>query len=318
MEMEDINNKLIVTIAIQLHGSVFTFELTNETSRIFENVRLLCATEGFTSYESNLVNELVLVKGLRKYFANNIDDLRSTFNMLNETQKGMLFGNITFDKLLSTTTADSGLLSYLSYTTYLEGVYLISLHKGKELLYPKNPNDIINLLYVNDLFKLSELCKTEMPDIPNLSSEFPNIKMYIDKENSIKNTPGLSENEKIKKIEENKEKLNNSLNVWNLTLDNSKKKIEIIKLSVLVEVIKMIISKNCIINLLDYSCSNPSRFISKEQKDSSKYAMKYDIEQGIPYTKLGGKKYSRKKYKKKRNTQKRRGRKNKNYKNVRK
>lgn len=286
----DLDNKLIVTIALQMHGSVFTFELTNETSQIFENVRLLCGAGGFNSYESNLINELVLVKGLRNYLAHNIDESTSTFDMLKQTKKGILIGNITFDKVLSTTTAESDLLSYLSYTTYLEGIYLISIHRGKELVYPPNPNDIINLLYVNDLFKLSKLYKTKMPNIESLSSDFPNIKMYIDEENSIQKISGLSENEKIAKIEENKQQLFNSLNKWNLTLDKSKKKIEIIKLSVLVELVKILISEDCIINLLDYSCNNPSRFIPQEQKDSSKYAKPYDIEQGIPYTKLGGKK----------------------------
>ena len=121
----DLDNKIIVTIALQMHGSVFTFELTNETSQIFENVRLLCGAGGFNSYESNLINELVLVKRLRNYFAHNIDESTNTFDMLKESKKGLLFGNITFDKILSTTTADSHLLNYLSYTTYLVVIYLI-------------------------------------------------------------------------------------------------------------------------------------------------------------------------------------------------
>ena len=289
----DLDNKIIVTIALQMHGSVFTFDLTNETSQIFENVRLLCGAGGFNSYESNFINELVLVKRLRNYFAHNIDESTNTFDMLKESKKGLLFGNVTFDKILSTTTADANLLNYLSYTTYLEGIYLISIHKGRELVYPQNPNDILNLIYVTDLSKLTEIFKTTMPNIESLSTVFPNIKNYIDEENNIQKSD-LPENEKNEKIDENKKNLLTILNKWNLTLDKSKKKIEMIKLSILVELVKTLISQDCIINLLDYSCSNPSRFIPKDQNNSSKYALPYDIEQGIPNTKLGGNQKHRK------------------------
>ena len=98
----DINDKLIVTIVIQMHGVVFTHELTPDDVRTFENVRLLCGAGGFKSYESNLINELVLVKRLRNYFAHNIDESTNTFDMLKESKKGLLFGNVTFDKILST------------------------------------------------------------------------------------------------------------------------------------------------------------------------------------------------------------------------
>ena len=227
----DLDNKIIVTIALQMHGSVFTFDLTNETSQIFENVRLLCGAGGFNSYESNFINELVLVKRLRNYFAHNIDESTNTFDMLKESKKGLLFGNVTFDKILSTTTADANLLNYLSYTTYLEGIYLISIHKGRELVYPQNPNDILNLIYVTDLSKLTEIFKTTMPNIESLSTVFPNIKNYIDEENNIQKSD-LPENEKNEKIDENKKNLLTILNKWNLTLDKSKKKIEIIKLKI--------------------------------------------------------------------------------------
>ena len=75
------------------------------------------------------------------------------------------------------------------------------------------------------------------------------------------------------------------------------------KLSVLVELIKIIIGQKCVINLLDYSCNSASIYIPKEQNLSSKYIVPDDIEQGNK--KWGGnnkcsknKKCSRKKYKK--------------------
>ena len=290
----DIDNKLIVTIAIQMHGSIFTFDLSNETSNIFENVRLLCGAGGFKTYKTNFVEEFVLVKRLKKIFARDIDETKSMFDILQEMKNGMVIGNITFDKTLS-------IGSYLD-GGFLDGVYLISIHRGKKLIYPKNPNDTINLLNVTNLNRLSSIFKTTMPNIEQLSSNFPNVKFYIDQENNINKNSKITADEKINQIEEIRRQLYNSISNWSLTLDYFKKNIEIIKLSVLVKIVKDIISRDCVINLLDYSCSNPSKIIPNEQNTLSKYATPYDIEQGIPNTKLGGKKKRIKSYKKKKRT----------------
>ena len=301
----DIDNKLIVTIAIQMHGSIFTFDLSNETSNIFENVRLLCGAGGFKTYKTNFVEEFVLVKRLKKIFARDIDETKSMFDILQEMKNGMVIGNITFDKTLS-------IGSYLD-GGFLDGVYLISIHRGKKLIYPKNPNDTINLLNVTNLNRLSSIFKTTMPNIEQLSSNFPNVKFYIDQENNINKNSKITADEKINQIEEIRRQLYNSISNWSLTLDYFKKNIEIIKLSVLVKIVKDIISCDCVINLLDYSCSNPSKIIPNEQNTLSKYATPYDIEQGIPNTKLGGKKKRIKSYKKKKRTLKKSAR-NKKYK----
>jgi hypothetical protein len=288
----DINNKLVVTIAIQMHGSIFAYELTNETSNIFENVRLLCGAGGFKNYQTNFVEELVLVESLKNYFAHDIDESKSTFDMLQETKNGTVIGNITFDKILSVG-------SYLDVGGYIDGVYLISIHRGKKLMYPTNPNDNINLLNITDLNRLSSIFKTKMPNIEQLSSNFPDVKIYIDEINNINKNSNLIQNEKTIKIEEIRKQLYNSIGNWNLTLGYFRKKIEIIKLSVLIKIVKDIISHDCIINLLDYSCNKPSNIIPNEQNTLAKYAiMPYDPEQGISNTKLGGKKYCRKGHKK--------------------
>jgi hypothetical protein len=292
------DDKLIVTIAIETHGSVYTLDLTSETTNLFKNVRLLCGAGGFSTYETDFINSFVLVSQLRNYFARDIGDTESTFSMLGTSKTSSLIGNITYDKVLSTTTSGDNLLGYLSFSTYLEGIYLISVHKGKKLIYPTNSTDIINFLLIKDIFQTTKIFKTEMPDLNAISSKFPNVIHYIDEENSIKNSKKLNENEKFIKLEDVKHKITKSLDDWNLTLDSSGKKIEIIKMSVLVELIKTIISEDCIINLLDYSCNNPSRFIPKIQGPNLKYAMNYDIEQGIPDTKLGGKKCHKKTCKK--------------------
>jgi hypothetical protein len=290
----DIDNKLIVTIAIQMHGSIFTFDLSNETSNIFENVRLLCGAGGFKSYKTNFSEELVLVKNLKKQFALDMDESKSMFDKLQEMKNGMVIGNITFDKTLS-------IGSYLD-GGFLDGVYLIAIHRGKKLIYPTSSNDTINLLNISDLTRLSSTFKSKMPNIEHLSSNFPNVKFYIDEENNINKNSKITVDEKKSQIEEIRRQLYDNINNWNLTLDYFKKNIEIIKLSVLVKIVKDIISPDCVINLLDYSCSNPSKIIPNEQNTLSKYATPYDIEHGIPNTKLGGKKKRIKSYKKKKRT----------------
>ena len=82
------------------------------------------------------------------------------FDILQEMKNGMVIGNITFDKTLS-------IGSYLD-GGFLDGVYLISIHRGKKLIYPKNPNDTINLLNVTNLNRLSSIFKTTMPNIEQL------------------------------------------------------------------------------------------------------------------------------------------------------
>ncbi len=296
MDIDD--NKLIVTLAVVMHGSVFTLDLSDETTNIFQNVRLLCGSGGFLTYETDFINALVLNKRLRTYFARDIDNASSTFSMLGESKSSMLIGNVTFDKVFSTSTSDSNMMAYFSFNTYFEGIFLISVHKGKKLIYPSEQNEFLNLLLIKDLIKISQIFNTQVPILNDFSSNFPNIEKYLNEENSIKKSK-LSENQKSIKLEEIKNRLTNILNNWNLTLDSSGKKIEIIKMSALVELIKILISENCIINLLDYSCNSLSKFVPEEQKPNLKYTMKYDIEQGLPNTKLGGKKYHRHKKTKK-------------------
>ena len=143
----DINDKLIVTIVIQMHGVVFTHELTPDDVRTFENVRLLCGAGGFNTYESTLLDDTVMFRNLRNYFAHDIDESSSTFDMMKQSRNGMLIGNVTFDKVLSTTTGNSGLFGYLMPSTYIEGIFLMSIHKGKKLIYPTNQTDNLNLIY---------------------------------------------------------------------------------------------------------------------------------------------------------------------------
>ena len=93
------------------------------------------------------------------------------------------------------------------------------------------------------------------------------------------------------------------LDGWELTLDKSGN-IQIIKLSYLVELIKKLIHKSCIINLLDYSCNVPTKYIEEQEQRSAKYIMPIDIEQGLPNDRYGGNKNKKKRNKNKNKTKK--------------
>jgi hypothetical protein len=222
----------------------------------------------------------------------------------------MFISNITFDKSIAIE-QPKGLFRFLDPKTYLipDGVYLLSIHKGKSLIFPKDENQMISLLHIENLKKLATIFNKELSNIQNLSSELP-VKKYIDMENAINNDNTLNQPQKEERIKEIQFEFYNILNDWKITINNSKKLITAVKLSFFVNIIKQIISDNCVINLLDYSCNSPSVYIPEQDLIKLKYSLnKDDIETGyVTRTKYGGnkthkhirkRKYNVKKHKKK-------------------
>ena len=289
--MSNIDDMLIITIAIQTHGKVITYELNSRTANIFDNVLMLCKAGGFVDFYSSPAEEFMLVGTLSNYFHKDIET--TTYDIISQAKKGIVIGNITFDKTLSIYTDETSMFNRINPMTYIQGIYLISIHKGNKMIYPENPNEkVINFMNVNDLSRLSQLFNTRAPNITDMSTPFPSQKIYIDEEDMIKNNQDIPENEKAVRVEQIKQQFYNNISKWQLTLDNNK--ITTIKLSVLVEIIKKIIGQPCFITLLDYSCNSASTYIPKEQNLSARYMIPDDIEQGNK--KFGGiKKYSKKK-----------------------
>lgn len=64
------NDILVVTIALQMHGTVITYDLLPENQNIFDNVRLLCKSGGLKEYISGssgvnaLIEEFILPNNL--------------------------------------------------------------------------------------------------------------------------------------------------------------------------------------------------------------------------------------------------------------
>lgn len=288
---------LILTILIQMHGKVITFDLNTRTSHIFDNVRLLCKAGDFVDYNSSGAEETTLVNALREqYFTKDL--AISTYDILKQAKSGVLVDNITYDKTLSIMIGEPTLIDYLNPITYYQGIYLLSIHYKKKLKYPGKDKKIINLLKVSDLESLATSFHTRVPNLQDLSTLIPSQKIYINEENSVKNNNLLSDEEKDVAISQIRRQFWNQLNNWQLTLEGDK--IVSIKLSVLVELIKTIIGGPCFINILDYSCNSPTIYIPKEQKLSKQYALKStDIEMGVSkHESYGGKRRRHKKTKK--------------------
>jgi len=261
METDDL---LIITILIQTHGSVISFELDDETSAIFENVRLFCKAGDYLDYQSNLAEELFLVGELQKYFAK---DIKSTlYDIFQSSKTGILLDNVNFDKSL-TTVGESGWMDILDPSIYLQGIYLLSIHQNKKLVYPLNPKEKpINFMSVKDLHKLASIFQTQVPNLDDLSTPFPNQTIYIEEEMRVHENSSFSKKEKEEKTEQIREQFFIALDHWQLTLQDDHKKITNIKLSTLIYLAKTLIGKPCYIQLLDYSCHSTSKYMPKQRK----------------------------------------------------
>ena len=289
------NNTLVATIVIQMHGTVITYDLGPSEATLFENVRLLCKAGGL---KPNYQVALNVVDDLREIFGK---DMNSTYDIIKNPKSGLLLDTVSFDKTLST----RGRLSWNPLERW-NGIYLLSIHKGRKLIYPADPSEpLINFLNVEDLHRLEAMFPDHSEDdipFPNLEDDtlpFPNQGIYVEEENRIIAEPSLSEDAKAQKIKKIRAQFMKLLSNWKLTLDSSGN-IEIIKLSYLVKLIKSLLGNKVIINLLDYSCNNPSAYIPEETQHLSKYIFQdvgndYDaMERGLMgQRRLGGTKHTK-------------------------
>ena len=300
------SDTLVVTLLIQMHGKVITFDLDTATSTIFDNVRLLCKSNGFNDYPSTLMQEIFLVNEMKKLFTTNLKN--TTYKILNEFNSGILVDNITYDKSLSA----QG--SFFDFETPFQGIYLLSIHQNNMLIYPTNypsgHNKILNLLYLNDLRILCNFFGRSVPNIEDLSVPFPQQEIYITEEKQVQNNPNLSEDEKQTMIRNIRNQFYNYMKRWQLTLSDDMQKIEVIKLSTMVDIVKQIIGP-CFINLLDYSCNSASKYIPEEERNNEKYALDPPGDpENTPYfgerTRLGGKRRTNKRHKRNKRTRNKR------------
>jgi|694.fasta_scaffold147486_3 hypothetical protein len=332
MNCTDIGSK-IVTLAIQMHGTVISLDLTDAEVDIFQNVRLFSKAGDFDDAVSSdlaerhilyKVNEMFqkdltaptveLINEYVEYSKPKYKNFLSHFNQLNETRTQnvcRLFENITYDKVLSTMDdVNSGFFNCIMNRLMppFQGFFVVSIHEkiGEnrfELLYPKKKDkQNLNLLLLNDFIQFANICGNELPDLRKYSNILPSYKEFIDVDKKIENDKTLTSEEKEIRIEQMKEDFYQLISSWNLTIKGNT--IESIKLSVMINFIKNIVGPTCKINLLDYSCNGVSMFVPKNQLPNKQYMIENDMEQGYSKT-WGGKQRSKKHYKKHRKTRRR-------------
>ena len=293
---------LILTIVIRMHSRVTNFDLNTREYNIFNNVRLLCKAGGFNDYDTSPIEELTFVSNLQKSFTKDLNE--PTYNILKE-HSGVLVDNITYDKVLSVIEGQyETLFDFITPFKYIQGIYLLSIHKGKKLIYPGEDKKIINFLKLSDLHILANLFKTKVPNIKDESTVIPDKKIFTKEENDVTNDDSLTEEIKNEKIKNIRGMFYNHIYNFQLTIEGNN--IVIIKLSKLVELIKVIIGEPCFINILDYSCNTPSSYIPDKRGKRVENVLHSDIEMGIKRNPLlGGKnKYKKRKIKKRKTKRK--------------
>lgn len=279
------DDKLIITILIQTHGSIIKTDLTSEETDIFKDVRLSCGAGDFINYETNIIKNRNRTEKLKGLFVSDID--KSTQELIENLDNNMFIQNISFDKSIAIDEP-----SFFDLKSYInpDGVYLLSIHKGKTLIFPEDKTYMVSLLHIENLRKLAKIFNKKLPNNLLDESTILPVKKYIDMENEVYNDNSLKQPEKEERINKIQNEFYNILTNWKLTINESKTTITSIRLSFLVYLIKNIITDNCIINLLDYSCNKPSVYIPEDKLLYLTYAFnKGDIETGdINLKKYGG------------------------------
>ena len=198
-----------------------------------------------------------------------------------------------------------------------EGIFIVSIHKKindneYQLIYPINNNlkqekQNLNISKINELRELYKMF--------NNLDKFPNLKEIqtplITEEETDKFLEKIySKNLHTQEIDIEKDKFKNYvydkyLNKWKITL-NSDGNINEIRMSYLIELIKNAINNNnnnsCKINLLDYTCSEITKYMPTEKKDKSLINLEKMNEINYKSQNWGGKKYKNNKNKNKNKT----------------
>lgn len=313
MECIHIGSK-IITLAIQTHGSVIDLDLSPEKNIIFEGVRLFSKAGDFEDVTSNEMAERNILNKVNEMFQKDLT--QPTLRLLNEyveysqpryrrfldlygetkskkTVACRQFSNITFDKSLSITDEDTDFLNCFinRFLPRFQGVFVVSIHEKNdennyELLYPilKTDKKNLNLFLLDDFKKFADIFRSELPDLRPYSSILPDPHLYLDDEKQIENDPILTIDEKHRQIEALRNEFYILLGKWKLTLIENGNKIESIKLSVMIDLIKQIVGPSCKINLFDYSCSSVTVFVPETQRSAKQFMLSHDIddpEQGI-------------------------------------
>lgn len=208
---------LIFTFVFFLHGSIYNLELSEKDLQIFDNCRLFSETYDFTTTCSIPDIEYVIKKMQQPIYGPTYDIFVKRGLETSSILRPL--ARITYDKLL-------GIHKQYEKFTHKYGIFLVSVHEkidGINVYKDMFPR-VLNFLIVDDFIFFARVFGM---NISKFSTE-----MYIVPSTDF------------------------SFKLWSgIELSPDGKLIMKIKLSKLIEIIKMIVGPNNYFNLLDFSCS---------------------------------------------------------------
>ena len=278
------DDNFIVTIAIITHGCI----IDTDPKQNQYDLRYYSATgDKMNTCDGNSVGRSIYHDDLIEYFRQDNPSRNDNNNTINELPD--YFDDIPYDKVIGKS-ENQGFINDCIDTiapiftgTTAVGVWLISVHKEKlieknnqlvkkyEYIYPTNKNKHINLFNIEGFKEFNQIIgKNKF----NITSELvENNKPIPKKENNIRN-----------------------FQHWDVELNNTKERINYIRLSYLFDLIKKIAGNNCKLNVYDYTCSincNDCNNINNNNQEI-KQGLITGIEEGkMPFF-TGGKRKTRK------------------------
>lgn len=314
--------KKIITVSIQFHGTIIDLNLSPEIDSIFKNTRLFSYAGTYASAHYSISDANKRMRKMQDTFTRDIYD-KSMTEQFNEyitpvadkyrvelAKKKVInpelipnvckhIGAITVDKLFSK--SDRNFIERCIHTYILpdlDDIFVISVHEkideyAYRLLSP--PEDVYK-----GLSKLSYFREKGRHDIADMiiaeSSSLPDFRGAKNEIDAIENDKTLSFQEKETRTTEIKDAIYHEVQKWKCTVNAEAGELISIRMSMLVQVLKMLYGEDCYIQLIDYSCNEVSMFVPKEQHVYKTYYRPTDIEQGIMPI-IGGKKSDRTKKK---------------------
>ena len=278
------DDNFIVTIAIITHGCI----IDTDPKQNQYDLRYYSATgDKINTCDGNVFGRSIYHDDLIEYFRQDNPSRNDNNNTINELPD--YFDDIPYDKVIGKS-ENQGFINDCIDTiapiftgTTAVGVWLISVHKEKlieknnqlvkkyEYIYPTNKNKHINLFNIEGFKEFNQIIgKNKF----NITSELvENNKPIPKKENNIRN-----------------------FQHWDVELNNTKERINYIRLSYLFDLIKKIAGNNCKLNVYDYTCSincNDCNNINNNNQEI-KQGLITGIEEGKAPFFTGGKRKTRK------------------------